>query len=413
MIPTRPAGAALITLALAIPFLDTPASGTPTAGSVGVAVSPHAPIEGPQVVIDWQAIALRTIYTENAAPIPVGTLYLGFSSLAVDDAVSAALKRGHTSATAAAATAAHDVLATYFPTSSTALDADLTTTLAAVPDGPAQAKGIRIGRAAAAAVIADREDDGRNDASIIYSRPPAIGVWQPPAGGAMLAPWLGFVDFLTLTDRVPVDGPDALDSAEYTADYTEVRRMGSTGSTMRSQEQTDLARFFNVNVVVLYREALWRHLDEHPLSLDRTARLMARLDAATADTLIQCWRAKYDEGFWRPFQAIAGAEFDGNPDTAPEANWTALLPNPPYPDYNSGHGSITSAFAEVVRREFGEDTPLVLRNALGERSYSTLSALEHDALNSRIWGGLHFRDAMDDAYHTGHETARQVISSID
>lgn len=42
------------------------------------------------------------------------------------------------------------------------------------------------------------------------------------------------------------------------------------------------------------------------------------------------------------------------------------------------------------------------------RTYDTLAALEHDAFMSRIWGGIHFRDAMDDAYLIGHTVARQA-----
>jgi hypothetical protein len=47
-----------------------------------------------------------------------------------------------------------------------------------------------------------------------------------------------------------------------------------------------------------------------------------------------------------------------------------------------------------------------------ERSYATLTALEHDALNARVWGGLHFRDAMDDGYLMGHTTAERVMHAI-
>ena len=57
-------------------------------------------------------------------------------------------------------------------------------------------------------------------------------------------------------------------------------------------------------------------------------------------------------------------------------------------------------------------TPLVLKGSGTQRSYATLSALEHDALNARIWGGLHFRDAMEDGYRLGHRTADRVIAAV-
>lgn len=46
------------------------------------------------------------------------------------------------------------------------------------------------------------------------------------------------------------------------------------------------------------------------------------------------------------------------------------------------------------------------------RSYATLTALEHDALHARIWGGLHFRDAMEDGYYLGHTTAQRVMAAV-
>ena len=73
--------------------------------------------------------------------------------------------------------------------------------------------------------------------------------------------------------------------------------------------------------------------------------------------------------------------------------------------------------AETIRLTFGEATPLHLvstnPNALvKERDYDYLSDIETDALNSRIWGGLHFRDAMEDAYDIGRETARRVMHQL-
>lgn len=400
------------------------------------------------MALDWQRIALRTIYTEGASPIPSGSLYLGFTSLAVNDAVRTSLRRGpasgarrshasasrrsHASAQSAAVVAAHDVLVEYFPASAANLDSDLVSSLSAIPDGRAKTTGIRIGRAAAARMIASRVGDGRNDTSIVYRRDPAPGVWQPPATG-MLVPWLGFVDRLMLHQLVAVygsgpltgpeyvadfalsvDGPDRLTSPEYAADFDETRRLGSATSTERTAEQTETARFFNANAVVQYRDALLRHLDTSDLSLARTTRLFAGIDAATADGLIQCWRLKYDYGFWRPSQAIAGADIDGNPATAADPAWTPLLPNPPYPEYPSGHACVTSAFVGAVRPVFGDDLPLLLRSTVTgtERLYPTLTDIEHDAFHARIRLGIHFRDGMDDGYRIGHRTARRVVSQL-
>lgn len=371
-------------------------------------------VKAAEAAVQWQRIAVRTIWTETVptpAP-PVGSIYLSFTSLAVHDAAREAQRRGRVAATAAVATAAHDVLYEYFPASRPNLDAELTAMMARVPDGTKAEAGAAIGAAAADAMIASRVGDGRFDAKIVYQKSPGPGVWQPAPNGAMALAWLGFMKPVVDVAPVTLDGHDPLGSAAYAADYGEVAAVGSVDSTTRTPEQTAIAQFFAPNVNIAYRLAVCELLDAEPLGLLPTTRLFARIDAAVVTSFIQTFRLKYNVGFWRPVQAIAGAAGDGNPDTTPQTGWVGLLPTPSYSDYTSGHAAATSPFAEVLRQTLGDDTPLVLRVGTQTRRYTTLSALERDALNSRIWGGLHFRDAMDDGYYLGHTTAQRVMAAI-
>jgi hypothetical protein len=368
---------------------------------------------GAEMALAWQRIAVRTIYTEALQAPPVGGLYLAFTSLAVHGAARAAHGNVNRSR-AAVATAAHDVLEEYFAATSAAnLDADLAASLDAIPNGPAEARGIRIGARAAAAMIASRVDDGRGDTSIVYDKDPAPGIWQPPPTG-MAAAWLGFVDPVVHIEKVRLNGPDPLRSDAYTKDYNEVRDLGSATDSDRTQAQTDVAMFFSANPIAMYRTALCDLLAVDPMGLRRTTRLFADIDAAVATTLIRTWRLKFDVGFWRPFEAVAGADDDRNPDTTPETGWTSLVPVPAYSDYTSGHAAATSPFAAVLRATFGNNVSLHLVNStLGmERHYTSLTTLEHDAFHARIWGGLHFRDAMDDGYTLGHKTAHRVMRAL-
>jgi hypothetical protein len=381
--------------------------------------SPSAARPGPtplasSVAVSWQRTAIRTIFAETVptpAP-PVGAMYLSFTSLAVYDAARKAQGLGTHGAAAAVATAAHDVLWEYFPASRTKLDQDLAASLATIPDGAKEQAGAEVGAAAADRMIASRVGDGRNDSSIVYNKAPGIGVWQPPAGGAMAIAWLAYLKPVIDVPAVPLGGPDPLGSAAYAADYEEVRTMGAATGSLRTSEQTAIAQFFMRNPVLEYRDALCRYLDDEPLGLVPTTRLFARIDAAMITTFIRTWRLKYEVGFWRPFQAIAQADLDGNPATTAQPGWAPLVPNPSYSDYTSGHAAATSTFAEVLRETLGDDVPLVLRSGGTERSYATLSALEHDAFNARIWGGLHFRHAMDDGYFLGHTVSGYVMREI-
>jgi hypothetical protein len=356
----------------------------------------HADAQDPvAVALDWQATAIATVPFS-----PAKGLYLAFTSKAVDKAVAASLRRERSSEAAAIAQAAHDVLVAYFPAAGATLDDRLAQTLASVPDGPAEDRGVAIGADVAGGIIEWRTDDGRNDPSIVYSKTPGIGVWHDVRG--MATPWLGFVARVVGAQPVPVDGPDPVGSAAYRADLAEVAAIGRAGA---DPDKAATATFFNVDAFSLYRAALITHLRSAPIGLRATTLLFADLDLATAEAFRQTWRLKFEVGFWRP--AVAVAADDGDPLTEPVAGWTSVLPLPPYPDYPSGHGTITSAFAETVRCHLG-DMSLTLNGAGGSRTYASLTALEDAALLSRIWGGIHFRDAMDDSFLIGHTVARQV-----
>ncbi|HEX4688473.1 MAG TPA: vanadium-dependent haloperoxidase [Nocardioides sp.] len=408
-------------LALALPLALAGPAALEGASATG---KPNDGSSATPVLFEWQRIALTTVFPPAPpTPIPVGTLYLGFTSLAVNDAVQTSLQRGHTSVKAAIAQAAHDVLAEYFPTATASLDASLSNTLASVESSTSRDKGVRIGRSAAADMIASRADDGRNDTSVTFDLPPGPGVWTPPPTG-MLAPWLGYVTPLVPTRPVATGTPDALTSAVYAADFDEVKRIGSLTASPadRSDHDTETAKFFTTNILIAYQDALLRYLETHPLGVSTSARLLATINGSTGNAVIQTWRLKRELGFWRPNQAIIGADSDDNPATVADPAWQPLnvslppfAPNPPYPDYTSGHAALTSSFAQSVRNYLGDAVPLELHSSVTgtDRTYATLSSLESDAFMSRIWLGIHFRHAMDDGYSLGHRTANRVTAMLE
>ncbi|MFC4784504.1 vanadium-dependent haloperoxidase [Nocardioides sp. MAHUQ-72] len=388
--------------------------------SAGAAPSTRVPAshhrESPQVALDWELSSFRTVYTDGLTPIPVGVPVLGFTSVAMNNANRMSRHLHRSSETAAVATAAHDVLLHYYPTAAPALDADLATSLGPVPEGRARANGIRVGRRAAVRMLASRVGDGYLDPDIHYSKDPGPGVWQPiPPNPDMVAAWLG--SLRPLVTRHPVawgKKPYPLDSRAYARDFNEVRRLGRVDSTVRTDAQTATAQFYNSNSATMVGEALIRRLGDHPIGLRATTRIFAAMHAAMTNSVIRTWQLKRDVGFWRPEQAIALADTDGNPRTRVETGWAPLVPTPNYSEYVSGHASLTAPAIEVIRRTLGERTPLELVsvNSPDPRLYTRLSAIERDAFNARIWSGLHFRKAMTDGYEIGHRSARQVLAAL-
>ena len=339
---------------------------------------------------------------------------LGFVSLAMYHAACRSAHMGSSSESAAVAQAAHDVLLNYYPLQAVGLQTALDKSLDAIRPGHARYKGVRIGADTARDYLRSREGDGYlvDDPKTRYSKPLTAPYWQPtPPATDMLGSWLGSVRNLVVTAE-PISGPYTLGSSAWVDDYEEVRALGSVGSTVRTPTQTATALFHNTtNAARTLGDSMIRYFVDHPQGILETARIFAWMHGALADSLICAWQQKRDVGFWRPFQAIAGD--DGNPLTTPEPGWAPLVPNPPYSDYLSGHGSATSPQIEVIRRVFGEVTSLELRSpTLGSRTYAHLSEIEHEAFHARIWGGLHYRKAMTDAYTMGHSTAVRVMAAL-
>ncbi len=394
------AAALLAATALAVSLLAAPVTQAAEGGNA------DSGTKQAQVIRDWNAIAVRTIVTENAAPPGVAQLYLGFVSSAVYDAITTA-RPGMDAQAAAVGTAAHDVLVEYFPASAGNLDADLTALLAAIPDGEGEDRGSAVGAAAADRLIASRVGDGRN-AAITLDVPPAPGVWRPTPPGflPMATPWVGFTKPLLLASPTSIDlgHPDLLDSKEYVADFAEVKSLGALDSTTRTPAGTENALFWNFSVPVLFNVSVRDWAARQDLGARATARWFALLNMTVTDSYITCWRAKYDQPFWRPITAIREADTDGNPATTVDPAWTPLIDTPPYPDWPSGHGCLTSAYLRGLWHLTGSHAlDLTITNpVMGlSRHYTSATMLAEDAFISRIQLGIHFRDAMVDAYRAG------------
>jgi hypothetical protein len=305
-----------------------------------------------------------------------------------------------TSAQAAAVAAAHKVLVTYVPSAQASLDAAYAASLAKLPDGKAKTRGIAFGTRAADHLIRLRANDGRN-APILFTQPPAPGVWRPTPPGLlpMSAPWMGFVRPLLVrsaTQFAPPP-PPALTSARYTRDFNEVKALGSLTSTERTEAQTSTAQFFSGNALVQYNTALRDQVTVRDLDIVDAARMFAAIDMSLADAEISVWYAKYVDGFWRPITAINLADTDGNPATVADPTWVPLLTTPPYPEYPSGYNVVNSTVSHRLEDLFRTrhlQLTLISTAVPGvQRHYDSGRALRRDVVDARVWLGIHFRFA--------------------
>ncbi|HEX3318212.1 MAG TPA: vanadium-dependent haloperoxidase [Solirubrobacteraceae bacterium] len=287
-----------------------------------------------------------------------------------------------------------------FPTQQQALDARFQDSLSQLGDDAHVRQGIRVGTDAADAVLAARANDGSDATPPALVPQPGPGEYQvtPPAFQAPVFTHWGAVRPFALSggDQFRPPAPPPVDSPRYTADFDEVKTLGDVNSTTRTQDQTDIGRFWGASPV----QNVWNQITqsaamENHDTLAQNARLFALVDTSMADGVIAMYDAKYAYHHWRPVTAIRAAASDGKVDTAGVPGWTPLAATALDPSYPGAHAAISDAAATALRAFFGSDgVGLALTNPSlpgVRRSFESFAQAADEAAASRIYAGQHFR----------------------
>ena len=307
-----------------------------------------------------------------------------------------------------------------------------TAALAALPDTPAKAQGIAVGKAAAAAILALRAMDGPAGPFLNLNCPKDTppGKYQCTPG----APFIAFEVWEKVTPFVLQDSaqfrpgpPYTVTDKAYTADFNEVKSLGGDGATTpsaRTADQTQIALFWWESSPLKWSRIARAASANTGLDLWQNARLFGLLNIALADGYIAMVATKNHYSYWRPVTAIRVGETDGNPDTAGDPGWTPLRPTPANQDYASGHSIEGGVGAEVLKQVFGTDgvsfrdcgVKLPAGSACGDpspvmRSYSSFSQAATENAFSRILIGFHFRKSIEEGTQYGRKIGERAVTN--
>ena len=385
------------------------------------------------VVTDWNDAALNAIRSERTTP-PQASRALAILHVSIFDAINGFERdfepffvkerpRGDGSQRAAAAAAAHQVLTSLFQASAASFEALRASWLATIKDGPHKQRGIDWGERVAAQILAWRAGD-HSDAIVAPPAGSGAGAWipTPPAFAAYLLPQWGEVTPFAMPSNAhfrPL-GPPPLASAEYAAEFNEVKALGAATGSSRTPDQQQIALFWADGAGTETPPGHWNRIAQDVAgargnTVIENARLFALINVAMADAAICAWEAKYAFNFWRPVTAIRNAETDGHDATASDPAWSSLIVTPPFPDYVSGHSTFSGAAARVLARFYGTDA---VAFATGSdflpgvvRTFSTFSAAANEAALSRLYGGIHFRSANEDGLAAGEEIGAWTVDN--
>jgi hypothetical protein len=379
-------------------------------GGTATATRSSAPGHDPAVITFWNEVAVATIVTDAGKANAEAFLWFAFEQAAVYNAVVGITGRYEpyrwdpdrphdASPQAGAASAAYQVLLNYFPASKGRLDTAYAESLAMIPDGAPKKNGISFGKRAAARIIKVRMSDGRG-ADVPYTKQPRPGVWRPtpPAHLPFFDPWLAKMRPLILDSNKQFrpGGPPSMSSHRYTTDFNEVKEFGRLTGSPRTPKQTETALFFSDIGQGPLQASLRDLVTRHQMDISESARLFAAVDTSFADGIGAVWDSKLHFAFWRPITAIQRAKFDGNPATEQEHGWLPFLTTPPYPEYPSGLTSVIGSASRSLARVLGTNRiDLYITSAAAgvTRHYEFAGKLNRDAINARVWSGIHFRTA--------------------
>lgn len=196
-------------------------------------------------------------------------------------------------------------------------------------------------------------------------------------------------------------------------------------SKSRTDEQTDIALFWDDNPFVSQHKGHVMFQDKkmtppgHWMAITQKAAKLKYLDAVTStkaytytavgmyDAFISCWYVKYSTVRIRPQTAI---------QRLIEPTWVSFIQSPPFPEYTSGHSTVSSTAAEMLTHVFGDNMSFTdsseLEFNLPVRSFKSFRDAALEASVSRVYGGIHYRSGCDNGNKQGKELAKIILTKL-
>ncbi len=205
---------------------------------------------------------------------------------------------------------------------------------------------------------------------------------------------------LSDADACAVESTMPFSSEEDSTFYLQALEVKNVGDNL-TDEQKDIARFWvdtpgetgtPAGHWVLIENQLVDLLD---LKLERAAHMYALVGVALGDSFISAWSLKYEFNLLRPVTYI---------QTYIEPNWNSMIASPGFPEYPSGHSVVSGAAGDVLTYLFGTvafTDESGRKHGLDDRSFTSFQAAASEAAISRLYGGIHYRAAIEGGLRQG------------
>jgi hypothetical protein len=139
----------------------------------------------------------------------------------------------------------------------------------------------------------------------------------------------------------------------------------------------------------------------------KTAKAYALTSIALYDAFISCWDEKYRSSTVRPVTLI---------NESIDVSWSPFLQTPPFPEYTSGHSTITASAAEVLTHLFGDNFAFQdtsdLRYIGMQRHFNSFREAAAEVSISRVYGGIHYRYSVDIGAEQGKKLGEFIVGKL-
>ena len=261
-----------------------------------------------------------------------------------------------------------------------------------------------------------------------YTPKTEIGYWKPtpPIFMAPVEPnWHALRTFLIdSAQQFKVVPPAVFDTAHNSLFYTQLMEVYNITNSANTF-QKDIAMFWDCNPFAVQQighvefgikkispGGHWMGITgiaclKNHLPLGNTILAHVMVSITLADAFIACWDEKYRSNRVRPETVI---------QKLIDPRWHPLLQTPPFPEYVSGHSVASTAAAIILTKIFGEkfsyadDTEVEF--GLPVRVYKSFFEAASEAANSRLYGGIHFRDAIEQGEWQGRKIGEFVSNKF-
>lgn len=139
----------------------------------------------------------------------------------------------------------------------------------------------------------------------------------------------------------------------------------------------------------------------------KTAQAYAMTSIALYDAFISCWDEKYRSNVVRPVTVI---------NEKIDQAWTSFLQTPPFPEYTSGHSTITRSAAVVLTKLFGDNFSFQdtsdLRYIGMQRHFNSFVQAADEASISRVYGGIHYMVSVNEGANAGRKIGELIVKKL-